>query len=137
MDTLKEITKLAESLEVKTCTKCGKTKHGDEISVNQSWCKMCVVEYNKKYREENKEMNAEHQKKYREENKEMLAERQKKYYEENKEVIAGYSKKRNELLPDLFVKARIKIQYKCDNEDITPEMIEIKRAQIKLKRMIK
>jgi len=137
MDTLKEITKLAEFLEVKTCTKCGKTKHGNEISVNQSWCKMCVAEYDKKYRAENKGVIAEYDKKYRAENKEMIAERKKKYYEENKEVFAEYGKKKNELLPDSFVKMKIKIQYKCDYEDITPEMIEIKRAQIKLKRMIK
>ena len=50
IDTIKEMEKLSDSLKVKVCTKCKKTKYGNEISLSQSWCKQCK----KEYRENNK-----------------------------------------------------------------------------------
>ena len=50
-------------------------------------------EYNKKYREENKEKIKERSKKYREENKEKMREYKKKYNEENKEKVEEWRKK--------------------------------------------
>jgi len=50
-------------------------------------------EYDKKYREANKEKIAESSKKYYEVNKEKIAERKKKYSQANKEKISEYIKK--------------------------------------------
>jgi len=78
--------------EVKTCSRCGETKPVSEFSKYkakkdglQVYCKPCVAEYNRKYREENKEKCAEYNRKYREENKEKIVECNRKYREENKE----------------------------------------------------
>lgn len=166
MDTLKEITKLAESLKVKTCTKCGKTKHGDEININQSWCKACKKEYRvnnkekvrsaqKKWYKENKEKcnnrSRNHyqknkakmigiSKKYREKNKDDLLKKRKSYKEKHKNEINLKARKYNKNIVRLitvgYLKRRIKVELKLNYEDITPEMIEIKRAQITLKRLI-
>ena len=53
-------------------------------------------EYNKKYKEENKEKQKEYKKKYYQENKEKVKEYRKKYFQENKEKIREYKKKYRE-----------------------------------------
>ena len=50
-------------------------------------------EYNKKWKQENKDKVKEYHKKYRQENKEEIKEYLKKYYEENKEERKEYQKK--------------------------------------------
>jgi len=84
----------------KTCTTCGKTKGLEGFHFQKrgkfgvsSRCKVCTVEHNKKYRQENKESIAEYRKKYNQENKESIAERNKKYQQENKESILEHAKK--------------------------------------------
>jgi len=51
-----------------------------------------IVEYNKEYRKENKERIAERDKEYRKENKERIVEYNKEYRKENKERIKEYKK---------------------------------------------
>jgi len=53
-------------------------------------------EYNKKYREENKEKIKEQRKKFREKNKEKLKKQKNKYYKENKEKLKKKHKKYRE-----------------------------------------
>jgi len=114
----------------KTCSKCIIEKPLEQFSRNknskdglQNKCKACVREYDKNYRNENKEKLKEkiknqrkenkekfrdweknkynkhknkileRSKKYREEHKEAISERGKKYYEENKEKIIERIKK--------------------------------------------
>lgn len=221
MDTLKEITKLAESLKVKTCTKCGKTKHYGESYFDKTWCQKCMREYQKKYRKEKREalsisekeeINRKRRDDYHRNDK--LKEANKEYYKKNKTIIAKkqkeYSKKNaiklreksrrwrenhkeeaksresmwrsknkercvsnnakwrrknkercfqygvnyrkankdkliqikkesgileRKNLDDVYCIKRIKSESGLNAEDITPEMIEIKRAQITLKRL--
>ena len=93
--------------DVKTCNKCGETKPFSEFYKRKCTCKCCIAEYDKAYRQENKERIranekayqqenrekiAEQKKAYRQENKEKIAEREKTYRQENKEKIAGYKK---------------------------------------------
>ena len=68
-------------------------------------------QYNKEYREKNKEIIREQRKQFRENNKEKIAERGKKYYENNKEKIAERGKKYRE-----NNKEKIKENY-YDNRD--------------------
>lgn len=49
-----------------------------------------MAEYNRKYREENKEKERERHRKYREENKEKLVKTHQKYYRKNKEKYTAY-----------------------------------------------
>ena len=50
-----------------------------------------LAEYQRRYREANKEALAEYQRRYREANKEAVAERKRRYYEANKEKWKQYA----------------------------------------------
>ena len=52
-----------------------------------------LAEYQRRYREANKEAVAEYQRRYYEANKEAVAERQRRYYEANKEALAEYRRR--------------------------------------------
>jgi 5-methylcytosine-specific restriction endonuclease McrA len=87
----------------KRCTTCGVVKYFGEFGKGSSGaggvtsrCKVCAAEYNRKYREKNKEALADSRRKYCEENKGALAEYQRKYREENREAIAELRRKWNE-----------------------------------------
>ena len=91
----------------KVCIECGENKNVSDFYVGKNQCKECRKEYDKKYREENKEKirdgmkkyyeeNKEKFKKYREENKEKIREGKKKYREENKEKIKKYREENKE-----------------------------------------
>ena len=122
------------------------------------------AEYNKAYREANKEKLAEYNKTYnkayREANKEKIAAQKKAYYEANKEKLAEYNKTHNktyreankekiaaknkawyytnkEKLSDVYVKFMISRQFNLPNELIPDELIELKRATVKLKRALR
>ena len=105
-------------------------------------------EYMKGYYEKNREKigldrkefyknNKDYLKKYRKNKKSWLTDASKKWAELHKEEKAERDKARIESLNDSIIKAYIKKQTGLDLEDITPEMIEIKRLQITLKRLIK
>ena len=84
----------------KQCIKClrflplgefGKRKTGKDGLHSQ--CKECEKEYQRKYREANKEKVAGYERKYREANKEKIAERDRKYREANREKKLEYNRK--------------------------------------------
>ena len=52
-----------------------------------------VAEYQRRYREANKEAVAERNRRYREANKEAVAEYKRRYYEANKEAVAEYQRR--------------------------------------------
>jgi len=116
--------------EHKVCFKCKQLKHKSEYSpskfaLKSGWCKFCVSEsgkkyreshkeeikerdkkyqknhrkqrqeYNKQYREINKDKIKTLQKQYRKENKEALKVQNKKYYEKNRKDIIKYNQKYN------------------------------------------
>ncbi len=80
---------------MKECSKCKETKDLTEFGKDKrakdgrhSWCKNCLRQYSKQYREDNKE----YWKQYREDNKEKQEQYQKQYKEDNKESIQQYQK---------------------------------------------
>ena len=85
---------------MKKCSKCGRELPKSEFNKNknmkdgwQSWCKECVAERKRKYREANREKVAESDRKYREANREKVAERNRKYNEANREKVAEHHRK--------------------------------------------
>ena len=83
----------------KECSCCHKVKPVSEFSKNKSKidglqlkCKECTKQYDKKYKEENKDRLSEQSKQYYEDNKERINEYQKQYRENNKEKIKKQSK---------------------------------------------
>jgi hypothetical protein len=75
-------------MQTKVCNKCGEEKGIEEFRAQGCICKICRSEYNKEWRENNKEHIKEHHKEWRENNKEHI----KQYYENNKEHKKEYIK---------------------------------------------
>ena len=74
----------------KQCTKCGETKDESEFYKHKNpckICKMCHINYRKKYRQQNKEKINEYNRNYYQENKEEVKELHSNYYQQNKEKI--------------------------------------------------
>jgi len=88
---------------MKKCTKCGEEKPLTEFHKKRdskdgcrSYCKICDLEQNKLYRQENKEKINEQNKLYYQENKEKISEQKKLYRQENKEKIKLYRQENKE-----------------------------------------
>ena len=106
---------------------------------NRAYYKENKEELKKKakvYRDKNKEKLEKKAKVYYEENKEELNERRKTYYKENKEESLEYQRGRVLKLPDSYIRQILNSQG-IDASLITPELIELKRAILKVKRIIK
>ena len=83
----------------KICSKCTVEKEVCEFNKRnnskdtlQSWCKICLTEYRKKYYRDNFENSKNYHKKYYEKNIDKITENTKKYREDNKEKIKNYHK---------------------------------------------
>ena len=100
-----------------------------------------IKESCEKWRENNKEEIKEYSKEYRKNNKEKLLEYSKEYRKNNKEKIKKdqdwWNKKYNKDLRNAYIKNQLKYTEKVPTEQITPEMIELKRQQLKLFREIR
>lgn len=106
------------NLETKICTKCHKGKLLEEFSKGHdkngltSYCKKCISELGKIYREKNseqiKERQRKFQKKYRENNSEKLAILTKRWAENNPEKINAANKKWRENNPGYYKEYRKK-----------------------------
>ena len=114
------------------CNKCGIDKPIEEFYNGRRACKGCIKEYHKKnaelikeYHKKNAEQIKEYQKEWRKNNAEHIKEQKKEY---NKE----YSKN----LSDGYIKRELKNKGYPPNQ-ITPELIEVKRLIIKTKRLCK
>ena len=66
-----------------------------------------------------------------------MKENGRKYKYANKEQLKDRQRKRAEQLTDSYVKASLCQAYKLSAKDITPEMIELKRQQLFLTRLIR
>jgi hypothetical protein len=130
------------------CNKCikddaGKYRQTNRKRINEYFRKYTKTnpekrkELNKKYYEANYEKEIERSKKYREANREKEIERQKKYREANPGKVKEFSKKYYESLPDPVVIRCLQQGTSLTAAEIKghPELIEIKRLQIQIKRM--
>ena len=95
----------ANEMHFKTCTKCGETLPATTEYFRKSkngkyglkgTCKKCIAEYDKQYRENNKDKIAEQKKQYYENNKDKIAEQKKQYRENNKDKILEQEKQSRE-----------------------------------------
>ena len=103
-------------MNIKTCTKCGKTKEKEDFSPRKdspdgrrSYCKLCEKESKRSYYNRNKETLSEKRKKYYENNKQKLTEKNKEYVNKNKEKASLRKKewyKKNKLKRSLQEKQR-------------------------------
>ena len=114
----------------KKCRTCGEWKVANNINFCKSktgkWnlnskCKKCTKEYQKEYREKNKDKISEYQKEYREKNKDKISE----YYEKNKDKRIEYQKEYVEKNKD-----KIKEYYE-KNKDKIKEYVEKNKDKIK------
>ena len=89
----------------KKCSKCGEWLVANTYNFRKekrykwglySQCKKCEKEYNKEYRENNKEYFKEKHKEHYENNKEHYKEKHKEYYENNKEYYKEHNKEHYE-----------------------------------------
>ena len=78
----------------KTCTKCGETKpldgfHRDKGTADgrRGKCKECVREYDRRYREENRDKILDRKRIYYEENRDERLERDRRYHKENRDIV--------------------------------------------------
>ena len=141
----------------KVCTKCGVLRPVEEFHKHKlckggrtTHCKYCVTASTKAWVNANKEKAAAHRKAWREANKETLAASHKAWATANKERVssnlkawraankektAGYSRAAQARymgeLHDLYVKRLLKVK------SPTPELIELKREQLKMYRLTK
>ncbi len=147
----------------KKCSKCGEVKPLSEFNKSKSrkdrhadWCKECLNIYSKAYRKANPEKILAYNKAYRKANPEKILAYSKAYYKVNKEKLNDYSKewavnnpekrkvsvnknalKNKKELSDNYVKRLFIQRTSLTASDIPPELIEIKRQQLILKRLLK
>lgn len=81
-------------MTTKTCAKCGEEKPLDGFHKDKSKrggrnsrCKECVSEYDRRYREENREEMRERSRRYKHKNREKVLEQKRRYREKNREKI--------------------------------------------------
>ncbi len=117
----------------KTCSKCGEVKPLSDFHRNkkekdeyQCQCKACRRPYDKKYNKDNKEKISAYNKQYRENNKEKLLAHNKQHKREQGKILST-----------TYVKNILTGTFKIKQADITPEMIELKREQLLIKRALK
>lgn len=87
---------------MKVCPHCGIEKHGFEFNTDKSkkdglssWCKVCVQERGKKYREEHKEELSDYNRIYRETHRADLIRYGKEYYNQNRDELCDKGKVRS------------------------------------------
>ena len=112
----------------KKCTTCGEwlVANTDNFGKDKrgkfglkSQCKVCKKEYNKEYREKNKEYIKEYDKEYREKNKEYFKEKNKEYYKEHREYYKKYKEKNKEYFKEYNKKYNK--EYYEDNKEYIKE----------------
>ena len=103
----------------KTCTKCGETKPLDDFHRDKrrpdgrrSDCKECVLEYKRRYHEENRDKRLESHRRYYEENRDKVLEYRRCYHEENRDKVLESQRR-----------------YREENRDILNQGSKIRQAQ--------
>ncbi len=151
---------------MKTCTKCKVSKVREEFNAKRAskdglypWCKQCVSQDRKDNRErenacwarwaksnpdrikahveKNKEKRALSSKKWKRENKAKVNDNSKKWRANNKEKRKGIEKKSRENMSDSLIISMIVKYTKIAREDVPPELIDLKRVQLKITRELR
>ena len=128
-------------MTIKTCSKCGFVGDVDLFVRNENKCKWCrkayMKAYNKAYRKANSENIKAQSKAYRKANSEHIKAQQKAYRKANsentKELAKEYDKARVDSLLDSYVVKSLNMK----KEEVTPELLELKRDQLKIYRLLK
>ncbi len=107
-------------MDTKRCSKCGEVKEVEEFRKTHNQCKNCIGLLRKKYDFLNREKINERQRKYVKNNR-----------ARNNRDKGKYIAKMSSRYIDALIKHQLRI------EDITPEMIDIKRQQIIIYRLLK
>lgn len=156
---------MKELCKTKICVTCKREKPISEFTMVKKTrrlnvCKVCRGEYMYSYYNANKEKintqrRLDHPKrkeaiaryslKYRTLHRELVAARKARYYNANKELIAkknkNYGRERGrgciEAMDDYYVNGLLIHGTKLNRGDVPPELIELKRKQLTLKRLIK
>ena len=125
-------------METKKCIKCGGVFLLWCFSEKKNTCKRCIKKYNKEYRLKNKYKENKYRKEYRLENKDNDKQYRKKHYFKNKKKIneqhKEYRLKNKEDLNDRYVKSLFR---SLKTEDVPQELIELKREQIIMSKLLK
>ena len=130
-------------METKRCSKCGEEKPLTEFNKNKyhkdglsSSCNLCLNNNAKEYRKNNPNWIKERRKIYYNKNKLQISEIQKLWRENNPEKREEIYRKKVVDCNSYYVKEKL-IKQGFKKEQITPELIELKRMIIKTKRKIK
>ena len=81
------------ALDLQRCSRCKCYKPYDNYAATKNYCKPCVREVGRKYRERNKDKIKESRKKYYEKNYDKIAEQNKKWQLANKDKVKEYAKR--------------------------------------------
>lgn len=115
------------------CNKCKEIKnisHFKNSSNNTCgldyWCKDCVRIYKRIF----KKSNNARRKRYCEKHKLKVIESNENWRSKN----LDYRKNEIQSLSDNYIKERLRGQFEIDTKEITPELIELKRTEIQIKR---
>ena len=119
-------------MDTKTCIKCGEIKTIDLFRTKRNQCKNCCKEIYREYYKNNPDICT----KYRRENYGYASLQSKKYVEKHPEKKSLLRKKHISNLHDWYIKDLLKLTG-FKPEQITPELIELKRITIKTERLCK
>jgi len=139
-------------MKTKNCIRCKKVKQLDEFPTYIDNRRKGVVYYIRfcrpcysAYRKSTRSRDQEYQKKYRDANKEKIKKRNKKYadmrYRTNREKVCKmqvkYQRVYKENLSNGYIKRLLTKNNDLTHADITPEYVELKRKEVLLKRFLK
>jgi len=125
------------TLIVKKCKCCGEEKHNKEFPKIGLVCKKCKNVYNKNWRKENPEKQAKISKDYRDKHNEHFKSIVALWAKNNRDKVHLSAKNQRLKLTDGSVKALLNKRLKQRILDIPSILIELKRLQITLHRLIK
>jgi hypothetical protein len=140
----------------KRCSKCREIKDVNEFykyikrkAGRNILCNKCLYEYNsdrkkeidKRYRLKNIDKVKEKEKRYRLENIDKVKEKSRRYYvahkDDIKERVKIYQKINVDSLSNAYIKQKILRQFGIESTQIPEHIIDLKREQIELHRLIK
>lgn len=141
--------------DTKTCNKCFQEKKVSQFDLNRCVCTSCRKEQKRQYykqninycieqslqrHEKNKDRRKEQMRQRHETNKDRDNEQNRQRYEQNKDYFGALSKERcrqyRENLTDGYIRTYLKSDTGFAPHDITPEIIEAKREQLRLHRLV-
>lgn len=132
----------------KRCTKCGEVKDVGEFSKGtrtrdglKGYCKQCHAIYYAWWYSNNRTARKAYSREYSKKNKTRIREREKscldKYRTRKRKSNNHFAKEGRKELSDRYMKRLLVQRTRLSYSDIPPELVELKREQMKLGRLIK